>query len=270
MSSPYDWNELDRAIHALGKSTAALPEIYRQLTEGELCALMPYHPEVDGETIAIQNGSPFNFVRLQDAEGEVVPIFSSEERAEESLTAGKVPPNTFCTATMKSRDLLEILGKMNMQALLNKGCSTGTFVLPPDMMRDLASGEALKPANATGERVEHTLRTVEPADYPTDLIQPLFETLRCDGKFRAAWVFRKSEPTLKAAMHYMLMVVMNPRDAGLEHHFRIVLANTNQSPNEASATFVDENDAACIAVLLKAGPPFYRAPDFEATLESLQ
>src|SRR4051812_34293305 len=109
MASPYDWNDLDRAIHALGKSTAALPEVYRRLTEGELCALMPYHPEIDGEMMCIQNGSPFNFVMVKDPEGEVVPIFSSEERAEESLAAGGVAPNTFCTAKLEARQLLEIL-----------------------------------------------------------------------------------------------------------------------------------------------------------------
>ncbi len=174
-----------------------------------------------------------------------------------------MPPNTFCTAKMKAREMLEILGKMNMQALLNKGCSTGAFILPPDMMRDLASGEAFKPTVPTGKTEEFTLKIVEPADYPTDLIQPLFETLRRDRKFRAAWVFRKPEPTAEAGTRYMFMVVMNPRDEVLEHDFRIVLANTNQPPNEASATFVDESDAACIAVLLKAGRPFYRAPDFK-------
>jgi hypothetical protein len=38
------------------QKTAALPAVYRQLTEGNLCALMRYHPEIQGETLQIQNG----------------------------------------------------------------------------------------------------------------------------------------------------------------------------------------------------------------------
>jgi hypothetical protein len=41
------------------QKTAALPEVHRQLTERNLCALMPYHPEIEGDTLRIQNGSPF-------------------------------------------------------------------------------------------------------------------------------------------------------------------------------------------------------------------
>ncbi len=270
MSSCQDWNELDRAIHALGKSTAALPEVYRQLTKGNLCALMPYHPEIEGETLQIQNGSLFNFVMVQAPEGgEVVLIFSSEERAEESLTAGNVPPNTFCVARMKARQMLEILGAMNMTALLNKGCATGAFLIPPDMMRDLASGEALKPSGmGTDEGVEQTFKIVEPADYPTNLIQPLFETLRRDRKFRAAWVLRKPELTAEGGTHYALMILMDPRDEVLAHDFNVVLSNSVTRPDEVMLSFVDETDQAYIAQLLKAAAPFYRAPDFDASLEA--
>jgi hypothetical protein len=42
---PHDRNELDRAIFALGKSKSALPDIFRALSRGKLCALMPSHPD---------------------------------------------------------------------------------------------------------------------------------------------------------------------------------------------------------------------------------
>ena len=261
---------LDRAIHALGKSTAALPEVYRRLTEGNLCALMPYHPEIEGEILQIRNGSPFNFAMVQGPEGaEAVLIFSSEARADESLTAGNVPLNTFCVGSMEARQMLEILGAMNMTALLNKGCATGAFLIPPDMMRDLASGEALKPAGmGTDEGVQQTFKIVEPADYPTNLIQPLFETLRRDRKFRAAWVLRKPELTAEGGTHYALMILMDPRDEVLAHAFNVVLSNSVTRPDEVMLSFVDETDHAYIAQLLKAAAPFYRAPDFDARLEA--
>jgi hypothetical protein len=82
MADWHDWNDLDRAIFALTRSTAALPEVYRRLIEGRLCALVPYHPEVVDATIQIQNGSPFHFVMTSDEQGEAVMLSSSDARAE--------------------------------------------------------------------------------------------------------------------------------------------------------------------------------------------
>lgn len=74
----------------------------------------------------------------------------------------------------------------------------------------------------------------------------------------------KNETGHETGTHYILMIVTGPRDEVLEHDFQIVLANTHQPPNEVSASFFDDkNDRASIVALQNAGPPFYRAPDFE-------
>jgi hypothetical protein len=264
MSSPHDWNALDRAIHALCKSKAALPEVFRALTEGELCALMPYHPEVEGANIQIQNGSPFQFVRLKEGDGFVVPIFSSDERADEGLKSAGVPENTYCVAAMNARDMLEVLGKMKMWAHVNRGCTTGWFTLPPNLMRDLVDGSALKPTGPEVEgTVEQTVLPIDPADYPTDLIQPLFETLRRDRKFRAAWVLRRPEPTAAGGTHYQVLLLMDPRDEMLEHDFSIVLQAARKKPDEVDFGFLDETDHAYIDAFLKHAAPFYTARDFK-------
>jgi len=258
-----DWNALDEAIHRLAKSTAELPEVFRQLTEGELCALMPYHPEVVDSETQIENGSPFQFIVTDDEEGEAVLLYSSEVRAEEGLEAGQVPPNTYCTATMPARQMLEILGAMNMRALLNRGCATGCFSMPPDMMRDLASGAALEPHPLDGgEAEERVLSKIDPADYPTDLIQPLFESLRKRSEFRAAWVFRRPEPTPAGGTHYQIMLLMDPRDETVAHDFNLVLVSACKEPDAVSFGLLDEKDQAYTQALLNEAQPFYRAPDF--------
>jgi hypothetical protein len=38
-------NNLDRAVKAVRRSRAGLPEVYRQLTAGDLRFLVPFHPE---------------------------------------------------------------------------------------------------------------------------------------------------------------------------------------------------------------------------------
>ena len=258
-----DWNGLDKAIFRLGKSTAELPEVFRRLTEGELCALMPFHPEIVDTQMQIQNGSPFNFIMTQDEEGEAVMLFSSEARAEEGLKAGQGAPNTDCTAKMPARQMLEILGKMNMRALLNQSCTTGCFTLPPDLMRDLASGVALQPLPLGTESQEQVLSVVDPADYPTDLIQPLFESLRKHPEFRAAWVLRHPEPTPAGGVHYQIMLLMDPRDEVIVHDFNLVLVSASREQDEVSFGLLDEDDHGYTQALLKQATPFYTAAELK-------
>jgi hypothetical protein len=258
-----DWNDLDRAIYALGKSTSELPEMFRRLTEGELCALIPYHPEVVDTTMQIENGSPFNFVMATDGEGEAVLLYTSEARAEEGLKMAQVPPNTYCTARMAARQMLDVLGRMNMRALLNRSCATGCFLMPADLMRDLVSGAALEPMPLATEEQEHVLNLIDPADYPTDLIQPLFESLRRHQEFRAAWVLRHPAPTAGGGTHYQIMLLMDPRDEVIVHDFNLVLVSACQAPDEVSFGLLDEDDHAYTEALLQRVAPFYAAPDFD-------
>src|SRR5438552_1273618 len=108
MSGKDSLNELDRAIMALRKSTAGWPEFCRRLGEGELRALLPFHPELEeGAMMQLKNGMAFPFATLRDKKGDVVPIFSSGERMEEGLKNGKVRPKTYVGATMEAKLLLQ-------------------------------------------------------------------------------------------------------------------------------------------------------------------
>jgi hypothetical protein len=98
VSSPYDWNDLDRAIQAACKSTAALPEVFRQFIEGELCALMPYHPELEGADLQIKNGSPFQFVRLRAEKRDEVSFGHVDETNHHCIAALLKEATPYCTA----------------------------------------------------------------------------------------------------------------------------------------------------------------------------
>ena len=58
MSDQHGWNELGEAIFRLTKRTAELPEGFRRLREGYVCALIPYHAENVDTSMRSQNGSP--------------------------------------------------------------------------------------------------------------------------------------------------------------------------------------------------------------------
>lgn len=258
-------NDLDRAIIALQRSTAATPELYRRLGEGELSFLMPYHPEFEGG-FEVKNGMSMNFSQIHDRQGDVVPLFSSVERAQEALEKFHLPPKTYALATMDAKVVLGILGKGGMRAVVNKGCETGEITIPPDLMRDVASGKVFEPVHLDSALppTEATLRIVDPADYPTDFIQPLFEILKKHRNFRAAWIFAypgEEKLSLKKR-RYQVIVLMDPRDEVIFHEFAMVLAAARMIIPKAESAIMDENDHEYIAHVFESAQPFFVAPDY--------
>jgi hypothetical protein len=265
MSDSIPTNDLDRAVIALGRSKAALPELMRQLGEGDLWFLVPYHPEVEGELIELKNGMPLPFSQFEEKDGPVVPLFSSFERAREAMKKSRLPARTFSTGSMPAKQVLAILGRLELRAELNKSCRTGGLILPPNMMRDVADGSALQPDTEHPPRVQGKLQILDPADYPTDLVQPAFEALRQHRNFRAAWIFErgKGQPTPGGGRRYQMLILMDPRDATIFHDFNLVVNAACQRIDELELGYLDESDAAYIANLWQKAPAFYTAADYQ-------
>lgn len=258
-------NDLDRAIVALRRSRAALPDLCRCLCEGEVWLPMHFHPELEDEEIELKEGMPFPFARLQTAHGTVVPVYSSEARLEEGLKAGNVPPRTFLGAAMPARQALELLGAMNLPATLNLSCATtGEVTLPAELLRDLANGTALKPLGLGSGHAENLrLAILNPADYPTNLVQAMFELLRKHAHFKAAWIFTRREPERPASapIPYYVMVLMNPRDDVLFHDLNLVAQSAGR-PHPVQLSLADENDPDYLAGVFQRARPFYVAADY--------
>ncbi len=258
-------NDLDRAIIAVRKSKSALPEFMRRLSEGELWFLVPYHPEIEGGDMILKNGMPLPFSRFKDEDGVFVPIFSSHERVREFMKRSRFSARTFSAGSMPAKQVLEILGKLELRVSLNFECpKTGDVGLPPNMMRDVADGSALAPDTELLQKVEEALNIIGPADYPTDLIQPAFELLRKHPAFRAAWVFEraKGQPTAKGWRRYQILVLMSPMDMVIFHDLNLVVQSTTTPTNKVDIGHLDENDTALLATLWQQAPPFYTAPDY--------
>jgi SseB protein C-terminal domain/SseB protein N-terminal domain len=259
-------NELDRAIVAAIRSHAAMPDLLRQLLEGELWFLMPYQPDLEGEVIELKNGMPLPFVQLQDERGPVVPLFSSEERVDEGLAKGKVPPRTFSAGAMPAQQAFAILGGAKLHAVLNKSCGTGEILLSPELLRDLANGTALRVPSTDGgpQGCEQTVQLIDPADYPTDLVQRMFEFVRQHREFRAAWIFESPEgaPLPQGGRRYQVLVLMDPRDDAIFHDFRLVAGIAPQTQDEINLGLLDETDAPYLAALFQRVSPFYLAADY--------
>ena len=155
---------------------------------------------------------------------------------------------------------------MNLWAQLNKSCTTPQFIIPPDLMRDIASGVVFKPESTTdrGPAEEVSLKILDPADYPTELVQPVFEVMRKHRQFRADWIF--ANPTLQAeavsGRGYQLMILMDPRDDQVFHELNMVIAASQRRDDIVHHGLVDEHDPAYITALFGVAQPFYTATDF--------
>ncbi len=258
-------NDLDQALVAVQRGASAMPQLYRALGEGELFLLIPTRPDLElGDAVELKNGMEFPFVMLQDEEGEIVPIFSSEERAQEGLARGKVAPDTLLIVSMPAIQVMEILGRIGLHAVINKSCTTPQFDLPPDLMQDIANGKVFQPLPLEDDEIEVALDLLDPADYPTTLVQAAFEVIRKHRNFRAAWIFRspRGEAVAPSGRGYQFLLLMEPRDSVIYHELNLVMAAARDLEDDISHGLVDEADPVYIANLFRQAEPFYVAADF--------
>ncbi len=266
MSIPPDWNDLDHAICAAQKTRAHMPELLRKLAAAELIALVPYHPEMEGAAIKIENGAPFPFSMLKDKDGDVVPLFTSIERMEEGFRKGNVRENTYLPADIAGREIFEVLGVMKMRAVINKSCSTGELTLNDALMRDLADGSALQPGSAPAETKNFTITTIDPVDYPTHLVQVAFEKMKKHSAFRAAWIFTMggTEDAERNKQNYILLVLMNPTNEQLRHELGMVVRLAAKPGDEFTIMALDEKNDGYVRDFFKRFPAtFYTAIGFD-------
>lgn len=264
MTDPIPLNDLDRAIVAMLRSRSAVPELLRRLREGDLWMLVPFHPEVANEEMNYLEGEPLPFLRTQSKDGVMVAVYSSQARALEGLKKAGMKPNAYMPAIMSALDVLGMLGKLELKMSLNQGCATGAVLLPPKSLRDLAAGTALKPSGADGESEQLRLDKVDPADYPTDLLQPVFEFFRRHEQFRVAWIFSRTMPGQPAPLHKpcYLLVLMEPRDGALFHDFLLV-AKSEPRAYEVNISLTESNEPELIANLFRQAQPFYVAAGYQ-------
>jgi hypothetical protein len=168
-------------------------------------------------------------------------------------------------AVMSAQNVLGMLGKMNLTMSVNIGCATGDISLPPESLLKLASGSAFQPPPMDDKNSERLrLDKIDPADYPTALVQAVFEFCRQHGEFRAVWIFTRviagqPAPALKP---YYIFVLMEPRDTMLFHDFLLVAKSVSRE-YEVNLSLTESNTPGCVADLFRQAQPFYVAADYQ-------
>ena len=232
------------------------------MLDTELHVLMPYHPEMEGADMQLGNGSQFPFSLFEGEKGSYVVAFSCGERAEEGMRAGKVPPDTFLTGLVNGRDLCAMLGAMNFELLLNKSCRTGELQVNGEFLRDLANGKALQASPKPAEKRVFKLYAIDPADYPTTVVQAAFEKMRQHSAFRAGWLLAQET---EAGLVHCVMALVNPASEQLRHELNLVVQLAHEEKAlEVNVTALEPDDPENVASAFRQFPEtFYLAPGFD-------
>lgn len=261
MSDHLPLNELDRAIAAMVRSAATFPDFCRAMTHGDLWFLRPYHVGIQDEPVVVKKGALFPLALLRDADGEFCPLFSSEARVEEGLRNGQVPMLTYLVGSLPAKQLLGLLGTTPFGAVINKSCATGEIAIKAELIRDLASGKIFQPTEAdTSQQKTGTVTVLDPADYPTNVVQLAFEFMRRHRHFRAAWVWGV---VVAGRAGYTVAAIMEPHDAALYHDFNLAIHAGHSPDYETYLVMLDEKSAPGYRQMMEESSPFYTAPDYQ-------
>ncbi|MDB6056948.1 MAG: sseB [Verrucomicrobiales bacterium] len=257
-------NDLERAYQLTLRSPAGRPELFRQLLKSALWFLLPFHPEMQG-VVRLENGEPIPFEQLKCSDGVFVPIYTSDQRAIESakrLNAASPPGSRsqkHIIAEMDGLALFKTLAAQNLQVVINPACGTDPLFFPLDAVKKIADGTAQEPFQpAAGER--GIVKVVEPADYPTDFVQPLFDYLRTRSEIDAVWLLQQTDAPPDKIV-YALGILASGDVEHVENDLGIVGHPVRPKGAEFTVVRLDVKNPA-IKNMIAGFPPFYAAPGF--------
>jgi hypothetical protein len=259
-------NDLERLLAARTFGIHAYPQVLRELRQSMLITLLRYHPELVGATFTIKNGDKLpKFVVWQSADqGRRIPIFTSGRTANEACKKIGARHQQFAFCEMRGKELFHLLACQPDPIVINPACSTNALYLDLRAVKQLADGAILTPD--PGVTRSGTVELVDPADYPTDFIQPLFVFLRARSEVEAAWLFREVRP-VDAPTGYVIVLKIVGEAGEVEKDFRIVASCACPQNIEHGIAVWDPNNADLIR-LTSTATPFYAAPHYRASLPS--
>ncbi len=254
-------NNLERILSDPKQGPDSHPELFRLLRESTLVFLMPYHPEVMGK-MTLGNGDKLpKFSVWKGAEGEHVPIFSSIAKANEACKKIGIPDGQFALAEVKGEQLFQMLSCQIYPVAINPGCGPAVTYMDLNAVKKLGDGSILKPMENKEEK-EGQVQIVEPADYPTDFLQSLFQFLRGRKEVKAGWLFREPGLTEDGKISYVFVLKADGNLDQIEQDFSVVATSACPRTAQFGVTTLDPANAPLVAITSKA-PAFYAAPDYK-------
>ena len=236
------------------------PDLFRMLRELELVFLLPYHPEMTGAEMAIESGDklPQFAVWGSPKDGRRIPIFSSPKLATDACKAIGAQPYEFALASMPGEGLFQLLSCQKDPIVINPACRTNSVYLDQSAVRQLGDGSILR--GGTDERRDGTVERLDPADFPTNLVQALFTFLKQRPAVRAAWILREMKPA-GSPPGYVFVLSIEGDATVLEQEFRVVASATCPRDLDYGVAVLNETNAALTQFTAQI-TPFYARPDY--------
>lgn len=235
-------NELERALRAAARSESGRPAMFRKLLEEKLWCLMPYHPEMEG-TLELAPGSPVTFTTWMMEGGEVVPLFTSPEQLKYAIRVRRDSTRAYTLAELQGRVLMQILAEQDKNVTINPHSELAELLLEPQAVRRLADGSIFQTVTRSEQEQSMPMTILDPADYPTTLVQPVFEFIRQHEAFRAAWVFGEGLPATFQPGRYRMSFWMEPREERLEQELGMVMLASMREDLRCGMTMMSTEQA---------------------------
>lgn len=261
MSQPI--NELELAYQNAHLGIEETVEYFRLLRECNLVFLAPYHPEIEGENKVGTDGQMVLTAWSVNAE-DVIPIFTSVERADEAMTKRGQPNERYVVGEMIGKELMKGFAPPHnrLRVMMNPGCSCGSRFMDGKMIASILDGSALY-IPTPGEQAMNGLVISLPAGQPAILREPLGKFLRSVPEARAAWLFYEENPKPPAEKCYVFALLLEGGDPEmLKRDAALAIESVCPPEWRSRALLIDPKDPGfedVIACVI----PFYSVPAFK-------
>jgi hypothetical protein len=254
-------NDLERLLADPKFGPQHYPEMFRLLRATELTFLIPYHPEMEG-VIGLGNGDPLPpfVIWSSPKDGKRIPIFSSIERAEEACKKTRARDNQYTLCEMPGQQLFEILRCQPESIAINPATSLPAMMMDIEGVKQLAARAV--PDSERPPKQEGRVQFLTAADYPTKLVNSLFQYLRQTPGVRAVWLAKdlgRTEP----GIGYIALVLGACDQKKVREDIVIVAGSALVKDDSLHVGFVEGVNTAALATAEKF-VPFYAAPDYRS------
>src|SRR5688500_3845476 len=111
-------NDLERAMQVAARGPHGYPELFRQLLAADLTVIMPGHSGMEG-VLHVREGHRITVILWTTEEEEVVPVFTSPERAREAISAIGPGGGPSCLARISGAALFKVLQSYGTAVVIN-------------------------------------------------------------------------------------------------------------------------------------------------------
>ena len=245
------------------------PHFFTAALEAELYTLVPRGPgaKPPGTLVYPEPGKQLQFMRWGQDGLQYYHVYTSARLAREAMLGGHLPEPMLVMAHPGSK-LLAKLQRPGVGVSFNAATQGGGLMCNDEVVKRLLDGSLLGgPGEEPRERYSGSATVLTPEDYPTMLVQPVFDHLKTRPEVLAAWILSPVDAVEKGERWYLFALLTTAEDTSvIQYEVETVLAMINMDDRKDvnfSVNFMDYGEPAH-ATVMRQCVPFYASPDYKA------